>query len=76
MSYRKLREFVQPDGMHFHGEDVDVYTLLLPHPVVVVPLVQQRTTVAHLGIEEEIVRICLVRLQGKPVGQFLSQHLQ
>ena len=68
MSYRKLCQFVQPDGVLFHREDIDVYTLLLPHPVVVVPFVQQRTTVAHLGIEEEIVRICLVGLQGKPVG--------
>ena len=40
MSYRKLREFVQPDGMLFHGEDIDIYSFLLPHPVVVVPFVQ------------------------------------
>ena len=33
-----LRQFVKPDGVLFHGEDVDIDALLLPHAVVAVLL--------------------------------------
>ena len=62
-----LRQFMQPDRVLLHGEDVDIDSLFLPQTVVVVLFQHPRTTVAHLGIKEEIVGIRLVVLQGEPL---------
>jgi hypothetical protein len=62
VSYGFLCEFMHPDRVLLHREDIDIDTLLLPDTVVAVLLQHPRTLIAYFGIEVEVVRIGIIVL--------------